>query len=176
MSAFLKFIFIFSWNICIKRRGGTVSIWKRIGQIHQTFFVFPQSHEQKTEHIVWSVYSFIHLNLNPICIFCISKHFYNFKYFMAWIIIFASVVKKFSHFPYNFPSLFLRSCVISRNTNHRLFSTICMLYKARTKENNVNLWCDNNVMVFTLQPLTKLFYFDYHGQSIYRCIYTYYYK
>lgn len=110
-------------------------IRKRIDQIYQTIFVFPQSYEQKKRRSSLQIYVikkcvhlFIHLNLNPICIFCTSKHFYNFKYFMVWIIIFASVVKKFSHFPNNFPSLFLRfMCNKPQHQPSAIFYYLCVV-------------------------------------------------
>lgn len=91
---------------------------------------------------------------------------------MAWIIIiFASVVKKFSHFPNNFPSLF--STFMCNKPQHQplaIFYYLCAVQSEDTKENNVSLWCDNNVMVFTLQPLAELFYFDYlELTSLYVC-------
>lgn len=126
MSAFLKFISIYSWNMCML--GLFVAyrtyIWKRIDRmLSDNFCIFLLSPRTKNPSI--------HLNLNSICIFCTSKHFYNFKYFMAWICISCEKVFSFSH--NNFPTPFLRLCVISRNTNHRLFSTICVSYKGYDK-------------------------------------------
>lgn len=123
-------------------------------------FVLKRGRERKRVHLS------IHLNLNPIYIFCTSKHFYNFEYFTAWIILASVGRKSFLIFRNNFPQRFF-STIFMCNKPQRQPSAIFLLllcvlfacvyvhlYKAKWQQKTIRV-CGVTTTLW-LAPILKL--------------------